>query len=209
MPPPQISPINRRIDFLEGFPVPRTILLICVPKGIFYRLLESKIPIPTARRLRYAETTKIVWAPSYRHARAFLSTIEPSTEKGGFLAIWGLTNAQYCTVEWSAQGVARTLVHAIDAADRSGRTLSLAGTPGWIDRKMPLLNANIDTTGITHLLENKTVTVKRILMRWISFPEDDKKEEEAVADGSAHAKRKRKAAVAFGNKDSKLKRIRF
>ncbi|KAI5812410.1 hypothetical protein BZA77DRAFT_23072 [Pyronema omphalodes] len=151
---------------------------------------------------------------------------------GGFLAIWGLTNAQYCTTEWSAQGVARTISQAIDAANRTGRTLVLAGTKGWLDRKMPLLNTDVDTTGITHLLERKMVTVRGVLKRWFRIPreeeggrkrkrkrkmgEKDEKEEKEEHDKLNKIKRKAPATsgsgtsgTSAGNKDSQPKRIKF
>lgn len=157
-----------------------------------HQFLAPKINLIAASR-----TISLAFAPTLLHLRAYLAAYDTkyvapddtsrTTSRCPTFAVWGLAMLHSTTMEYSMQGISRTLTAAIQAAQSSHQRLVLGETPvnsnhidivgaeesrtssePW-DCKVPLLSGSVrlaigESTGA-----GKTIEIRRVIGRWCCF----------------------------------------
>ncbi|CAI7569039.1 unnamed protein product [Penicillium glandicola] len=186
-----------------------THLIVCTTRADFMVQLTAAIrsqradPDTTTRHdlltktiglLARSSKIRLAFCPSLESLRAYLAILGPdvmvATKDGSLshdrplLAVLDMVALHVTTLEFSAQGLSRTLASVVEASSRAGMDLRLyecmnavnpssavRGRKLW-DASVPLLNGSVRMRSDQSTWGGRGVTVRRVAERWFEFDQD-------------------------------------
>lgn len=159
------------------------------PTSGTHRLLTKTIGL-----LAESSRIKLVFCPTLESLRAYLSVLRVTRasevapagclteqrDRRPVLAVLDLIALHCLTLEFSAQGLSRTLANAVEAASREGADLLLCECADSVNgergqrlwhQDVPLLNASVRTGVDESTSRGRSVPVRRVVQRWFSLDE--------------------------------------
>ena len=162
--------------------------------------------VPTIHLLATSSTMNIAFTPTLSHLKAFLATyqatmppsvVQAKHEKAGsnssILALLDVVGLHRDTIEYSAQGLSRTLAIAVEAARRSRMQLVLIESKQLYDIEMAhedyaepvdiwreqisLLNGSIKVGGNERVWAGRTIQVRQVVERWCQYRQLDQEKD--------------------------------
>jgi hypothetical protein len=143
-----------------------------------------------------SQSVKLVFCPTVAHLRAYLSVlltnmqqwtkIDNSRHCQKVLAILNLVALHWNTVEFSAQGLSRTLASAVEAASKQDASLVLSECvhttdASWLEHGEGLWNMHVPLLSDALRIGDdgrstwtgRGISIERIVQRWFRFDRED------------------------------------
>ncbi|RMJ23490.1 hypothetical protein PHISP_05640 [Aspergillus sp. HF37] len=140
--------------------------------------------------LSKSSRVKLAFCPTLEHLRAYISVLrmdrETDSDKRPVLAVLDLLALHIPTLEFSAQGLSRTLAMTVEVAAHEGMDLVLCECRNAVDptnsdygerlwyEHVPILNGSVRMGGEESGWGARGVPVKRVAERWFNFNESSR-----------------------------------
>lgn len=196
-------------DFLHQIlynDVRSTILIVCSTRDRFLEQLYAAVRTQQGEPGRHpllaksigmlskSSRVKLAFCPTLEHLRAYISVLQVDREtdsdrmqgKRPLLAVLDLLALHIPTLEFSAQGLSRTLSMTVEVAAHEGMDLVLCECKNTMDptsndsgerlwyEHVPILNGSVRVGGEESGWRARGVPVKRVAERWFEFDESSR-----------------------------------
>ncbi|KAL4794503.1 hypothetical protein BDV19DRAFT_364702 [Aspergillus venezuelensis] len=185
-----------------------TILIVCAARDSFLEQLlaavhhgsagsvgHHQLLTKTLGMLSSSRNIRTVFCPTLEHLRAYLATgvdgrvpvVEGKEQSKALLAILNPLSLHLSTMEFSAQGLSRTLANAVEVSFRTSMSIVLCEFQDSLDLtndergealwyvEVPLLSNSQRAAAEGSHWPGKAVPIKRVVQRWFQFTDLNKK----------------------------------
>ncbi|KKK25691.1 hypothetical protein P175DRAFT_0498518 [Aspergillus ochraceoroseus IBT 24754] len=179
-----------------------TLLIVCSTRDFFLEQLVAAVHVQSMKTvdrhklltktlglLSKSSKTQVVFCPTVEHLRAYISTsfyqqtsiFKEEKVSRSLMAILNPISLHFPTLEFSAQGLSRTLANAVEAASRNGVDLVLCECRDALDPTsdergealwyidVPLLSNSLRKATEGSNWTGRMVPLKRVVERWFQF----------------------------------------